>query len=231
MVEVRDAATVMLVRDGDAGMEVLMLMRNLNSDFVGGAYVFPGGAVDPHDRHQDLDPYCLGRTDEQASERLGIESGGLAFWVAAVRECFEEAGILLAYTADGEMVSLDDPEVESRFVAHRAAIDQKKRRLIEVCAEEDLKLAVDEGCARLLTVSRAAKRMQLRLTASDEGLEAVVTIDAEVGPWPPPNIEETFSWRVLSARVDTVALDLDGGAPSVRMTKSRLDPHVPSEAP
>lgn len=98
-------------------------------------------------------------------------------------------------------------------------------------AIEDLKLAVDEGCARLLTVSRAARRMQLRLTESDDGLEAVVSIDAEVGPWPPPDIEETFSWRVLSALVDTVALDLDGGAPSVRMTKARLDPPVPSEAP
>lgn len=96
-------------------------------------------------------------------------------------------------------------------------------------AIEDLKLAVDEGCARLLTV-RAARRMQLRLTESDYGLEAVVSIDAEVGPWPPPDIEETFSWRVLSALVDTVALDLDGGAPSVRMTKARLDPPVPSEA-
>ena len=98
-------------------------------------------------------------------------------------------------------------------------------------AIEDLKLAVDEGCARLLAVSRAATRLQLRLTTSDEGLEAAVSIDAEVGPWPPPNIEETFSWRVLSALVDSVALDLDGGAPSVRMTKSRFEPTVPSEAP
>ena len=98
-------------------------------------------------------------------------------------------------------------------------------------AIEDLKLAVDEGCARLLAVSRAATRLQLRLTISDEGLEAAVSIDAEAGPWPPPNIEETFSWRVLSALVDTVALDLDAGAPSVRMTKSRFGPSVPSEAP
>ncbi len=143
MVEVRDAATVMLVRDGDAGMEVLMLMRNVNSAFVGGAYVFPGGAVDPHDRHEDLDPYCIGRNDAEASERLGIESGGLAFWVAAVRECFEEAGLLLACDAAGDMVRLDDPAIESRFVEHRRAIDTKERRLIEVCAEEDLKLAVD----------------------------------------------------------------------------------------
>ena len=112
MVEVRDAATVMLVRDGDAGMEVLMLMRNLNSDFVGGAYVFPGGAVDPHDRHEDLSPYCLGRNDAEASERLGISSGCSRSGSRRYARCFEEAGILLAYNAEGDMVRLDDPAVE-----------------------------------------------------------------------------------------------------------------------
>ncbi len=60
-----------------------------------------------------------------------------------MRECFEEAGILLAYNADGEMVRLDDTAVEARFVSHRAAIDKKERRLIEVCDDERLKLAVD----------------------------------------------------------------------------------------
>ncbi|MEZ5184097.1 MAG: hypothetical protein R2702_19865, partial [Acidimicrobiales bacterium] len=88
-VELRDAATVLILRDGDEGLEVFMLKRNLNSDFVGGAYVFPGGAVDPHDRHVDLEPVCEGRTDADASRRLGIEGGGLAFWVAAIRESFE----------------------------------------------------------------------------------------------------------------------------------------------
>ncbi len=57
------------------GVEVFMLRRNLNSDFVGGAYVFPGGAVDDHDRHENLDPVCRGRSDAEASDatrhRLG----------------------------------------------------------------------------------------------------------------------------------------------------------------
>jgi 8-oxo-dGTP pyrophosphatase MutT (NUDIX family) len=50
MVTLRDAATVMLVRDGNDGLEVFMLRRNLNSDFVGGAYVFPGGAAHTKNR-------------------------------------------------------------------------------------------------------------------------------------------------------------------------------------
>src|SRR5438045_7366519 len=87
-IAVRDAATVMLVRDAANGgpLEVFMLRRNLNSDFVGGAYVFPGGAVDEADRHADLESICEGRSDDQASQLLQIDSGGLAYWVAAIRE-------------------------------------------------------------------------------------------------------------------------------------------------
>lgn len=142
-VPVRDAATVMLVRDGDDGLEVFMLRRNLQSDFVGGAYVFPGGGVDDHDRHDDLEAVCAGRSDAEASARLGVDRGGLAFWVAAIRESFEEAGVLLAYGPDGELVRLDEPEVQARIAGHREAVDRGERRLVEVCEQEGLRLAVD----------------------------------------------------------------------------------------
>src|SRR5690349_11031655 len=90
----RDAATVMLVRDGaprddvESLIEVFMLRRHLDSVFLGGAYVFPGGAVDDHDRHADLEAVCRGRTDVAASTMLGLDppEGGLAFWVAGIRE-------------------------------------------------------------------------------------------------------------------------------------------------
>ncbi|MEZ5178177.1 MAG: NUDIX domain-containing protein [Acidimicrobiales bacterium] len=142
-VELRDAATVLILRDGAAGLEVFMLRRNLNSDFVGGAHVFPGGAVDPEDRHVDLEPVCLGRSDADASRRLGIDAGGLAFWVAAIRESFEEAGVLLAYGPDGEVVDLDHLAGRDRWAEHRRAVDMGERRLIEVCEAEGLRLAVD----------------------------------------------------------------------------------------
>ena len=147
-VELRDAATVLILRDGEPDadgnvLEVFMLRRNLNSDFVGGAYVFPGGAVDPEDRHDDLGAVCEGRTDAEASSRLGIERGGLAFWVAAIRESFEEAGVLLAYHADGAVVRLDEPATVDRFAGHRNAVDSGQRRLVEICVEEGLRLAVD----------------------------------------------------------------------------------------
>lgn len=142
-VPLRDAATVLLVRDGLEGLEVFMLRRNLRSDFVGGAYVFPGGAVDPIDRAGALERWCRGRSDVEASARLGVDGGGLGFWVAAIRESFEESGYLLAYDDDGELVSLDDPAVAGRFVEHRRAVDRGERALVEVCEDEGLTLAVD----------------------------------------------------------------------------------------
>jgi len=96
-VVIRGAATVMLVRDGD-GLEVFVLRRTPRAVFGPGATVFPGGAVDPDD------VAALGRVigldDHDASEELGLTEGGLARRIAAVRECFEEAGILLAHAAD-----------------------------------------------------------------------------------------------------------------------------------
>lgn len=142
-VPVRDAATVMLVRDGDDGVEVFMLRRNLNSDFVGGAYVFPGGGVDPADGAPDVEPLCVGRTDTEASSLLGVDSGGLAFWVAAIRESFEEAGLLMAVDAAGEMLRFDDEDVNDRFVDHRRSVDAAERTLVDVAREEDLRLATD----------------------------------------------------------------------------------------
>ncbi len=84
----------MLVRDGSAGAEVFMLRRSHRLEFTPGAYVFPGGAVDPADTA--LVEYCTGRHEPSASRVLGLESGGLVYWVAAVRECFEECGVLFA---------------------------------------------------------------------------------------------------------------------------------------
>ena len=153
-IPLRDAATVMLVRDGvdgDGGpaVEVCMLRRNLNSDFVGGAYVFPGGSVDPADHGGAVEALCRGRTDAEASAALGLASGGLAFWVAALRECFEEAGVLVALPRHGSasdrgtLLDTSDPEVAGRFAAYRDAVNAGTLGLLDVCRREDLVLAAD----------------------------------------------------------------------------------------
>ena len=135
-VPARDAATIMLVRDASDGLEVCMLRRHLNSDFVGGAYVFPGGKVDEDDRSELAQTVCAGRTDAQASEILDVGSGGLAFFVAALRECFEEAGILLAYPAGatgGALYRPQDEAAESRLARFRVEVNAKRVGFLEAC--------------------------------------------------------------------------------------------------
>jgi 8-oxo-dGTP pyrophosphatase MutT (NUDIX family) len=88
----RDAATVVLLRDGDAGVETCLLQRSSQLDFVAGAHVFPGGALEA----EDVTVPVVGIADAVASAQAGVDQGGAAFWAAAVRECFEEAGVLPA---------------------------------------------------------------------------------------------------------------------------------------
>lgn len=140
-VPIRPAATIMLLRDGADGLEVFMQQRNHGSEFVAGLHVFPGGAVDPEDGESDIYERCVGRDDVDASERTGESSGGLAFWVAAIRETFEEAGLLLALKG-GSPLHFDDPTVAARFDEHRTEVDQGRRTLLSVCRSEELMLDV-----------------------------------------------------------------------------------------
>jgi len=84
---IRPAASVLVLRDGARGVEVLLMRRpeRGDNDFRSGACVFPGGVLDAADRQAWR--WCLGQDDAQASSRLGLEEGGLNYFVAALREC------------------------------------------------------------------------------------------------------------------------------------------------
>lgn len=178
-VPVRDAATVMLLRDGSDGLEVCMLQRNLKSDFVGGAYVFPGGGVDPEDADADLEQVFVGRTDADASRLVGVDRAGLAFWVAAIRESFEEAGVLLAVTEADRVVSFADPVVAARFEVHRADVDSGRRKLAAVCVDEGLRLDVGaiHYFSRWITPLGAPRRYDTRFFVAAAPEEQVALHD------------------------------------------------------
>jgi len=93
--------------DDRPDLHVFMVRRNPRSVFGPGAYVFPGGAVDPADSAEALTHRVIGLDDRSASARLGVASGGLRVWVAALRETFEEAGILLATPPSADATALD----------------------------------------------------------------------------------------------------------------------------
>lgn len=95
LVPILPAATVMLL-DNRPDLHVLMLRRTSRLVFAADNWVFPGGRVDPDDHAQDLDRMFTGLTDIEASGILDVPHGGLAWWLAACRETFEEAGLLLA---------------------------------------------------------------------------------------------------------------------------------------
>lgn len=126
----------MLVRDGPQGIEVLMLRRNLASTWVGGVHLFPGGAVDGADAAPSLADRA-DRNEIEASALLGVGSGGLAHFVAAIRECFEEAGVLLAHPRAGEEFSRG---WVGRLAAQRSRLNAGDITFAELCEEEDLLL-------------------------------------------------------------------------------------------
>ena len=134
----RPAATVILLRDGGPGIEVLMMRRVEASAFAGGAYVFPGGRLDAQDLDPALARRCLGLDEAQARSLLQTQEGALGYWIAAIRECFEESGLLLAQDAQGHPVTMN-PELE----AERAALIAQSTTLLEIIQRHDLQLVLD----------------------------------------------------------------------------------------
>jgi len=143
-VEARPAATVMLVRDATAGVEVFLMQRSAHGMF-GGLHVFPGGKVDPSDHAELWATNARGPDDVAASATLGLDAGGLSYWVACIRECFEEAGILLALGPDGETLRLHLPRVRARYETWRMRLNDGEADVLDaMCSEEKLRLATDQ---------------------------------------------------------------------------------------
>jgi 8-oxo-dGTP pyrophosphatase MutT (NUDIX family) len=146
------AATVMLVRDGAQGMEVFMVVRHQNSDVHAGALVFPGGRVDPED-------YDLARDAAFFPLPDGMDAATAALRVAAVRETFEECGVLLA-RARGEQGLIGAARLRDIDAAHRAAMSRGARTFGTMLVQENLVLAPEAMVyfANWITPERSAKR-------------------------------------------------------------------------
>lgn len=137
----RPAATVVLMREGADGPEVMMLQRTQGAAFLAGAYVFPGGALDATDGEARTLARVTGFSDAEANRLLGLQAGGLAYWVAAMRECFEEAGILLAHDESGRAVSPARVEQLARF---RAPLNAGELAFADFLERERLTLPAGE---------------------------------------------------------------------------------------
>ena len=129
----RPAATIVLMRDGTAGPEVLLMRRHRGSGFVPGAWVFPGGRVDTADSGPALYERIEGLPTDPSPDS--------DFWTAALRELFEETGVLLARDAQGTWAA--DATADRRLKGHRSALLEGTAAMLDVLEDLDLRLVAD----------------------------------------------------------------------------------------
>lgn len=212
----RDAATVVVIRGGDDGLEVFMLQRHLNSDFIGGAYVFPGGTVDAADRDQRL-VAAMTPPSEDLVRALGPDAS--AVLVCAIRETFEEAGILLARTAQGEPVRLTDDE--DAWSVRREALNARTATFADLVEETGIVLdpSLLRFWSRIVTPISAPKRYDARfflahMPDGQEPLHDDLETTASVWIRPSVAVEEGRAGRfqiIFPTRRTLEAIDAFGG--------------------
>lgn len=133
---IRPAATLAITRDSEEGLQVLLMQRTWDATFMPGFYVFPGGAVDEADPR--CAPYLTGGDDASVSHGMGLDAGGSHYMIAAIRESFEEAGVLLALDQEGNTLSPDHPAF-----ADRDSMVAGDQTLAALCHQHDLTLPMD----------------------------------------------------------------------------------------
>ena len=188
------AATILLLRDGEAGLEVFMVKRHHQIDFVAGALVFPGGKLEKGDSDPALAAHCDGGTDWTPQMR--------ALGAGAIREAFEESGILLARDArTGGFVTAERLE---QLQHYRPLLDKREAVLAEVLEKEGLRLALDQliHFAHWITPDNMPKRFDTHFflavsplghAGSHDGHESVDSI------WITPSgaISDRKKWNVI----------------------------------
>lgn len=165
--EPKPAATAVLVRNGERGPELLLLKRHRAAGFVPGAYVFPGGRVDD----EDSDPALV--------EMVGPVPRGAepAYWLAVVREVFEETGVLLACSTDG--VACLDAGSDPALARWRSALLDGDATLLDVMRAENLRPDISRMvyCSHWITPVAEPKRYDTRFFLAELPEACGATID------------------------------------------------------
>jgi len=188
------AATILIVRDAPAGLEVFMVKRHHQIDFVAGALVFPGGKVSK----SDFDAALTDHTDVVGDWNTEMRALG----AAAIREAFEESGILFAREAGSE--GLISAERAIALAHYRDALEKNEISLLDMLRAENLRLACDQlvRFAHWITPEMMPKRFDTHFflasaplghAGSHDGRESVDSI------WIGPNeaISDRKKWNVI----------------------------------
>ena len=202
---IRLAATVMLIRDTTDGLQVYMVKRPGKGAFPD-LHVFPGGKVDADDFAPDV---TADLDDAQASKTLGISAGGIRYWVAVVRECFEECGVLIVNQA-GAPLNRKGLMPEAQLADKRTQILSGELIFSEFLRNHDLTVA----CNRLayfshwLTPESAPRRFDTRffLAAMPSDQEATADTDETAGEhWIEPTqaleMHQQGHWQMIEPTI------------------------------
>lgn len=190
-VEPRLASAVMLLRDTPSGrgIEVFMVRRVIQSDFMPDVYVFPGGSVSKDDRAAELAEGICKPVTPSTADPEGRTAQGSGTRAAAIRELFEEAGVLLAYRAE-RLLAISEHEID-RFDTYRKAFHDRQGSLVEMAREEHLVLATDllDYFAHWITPEGMPKRFDTHFfltTAPTEQEAAHDHLETSEGIWISP---------------------------------------------
>jgi 8-oxo-dGTP pyrophosphatase MutT (NUDIX family) len=218
------SATIVLMREGHAALEVLLLRRVRTAGFVPGAFVFPGGRVDADDALAPLVDRLDGLTATRAAERLGLASDAdppaVAYYVAALREAFEETGLLVGRDRAGAPAPCAHEDATMRALLRKLRDDEV--RLPSVL--DRLGCRLDGGAVAYIghwiTPVVEPRRFDTRFFAAavPAGQEAVIH-------------EAELSEAVWLTPAEALELNVRGGLPMVFPTIRTLESLLPYRAP
>lgn len=156
----RPASTIVVIREQNAVLEILMLRRSTEVAAASGAHVFAGGAVDQVDHDVVRRGLVAGLEATTAARRLGLAAGARAYYCAALRELFEEAGLLVAVDARGRPLGA----THDRLDAWREELVTRRVRWPELLEREGLRLALGQMqyLAHWVTPERRRRRFDTR---------------------------------------------------------------------
>jgi len=164
LVPIKPAATVMLIADRP-DLQIFMLKRHAKTVFAGGMWVFPGGAVDPEDNQLELSHIDIDEAERLDNSLSELTRDNLPFYIAAIRESFEESGILFGFRNNEQhLIDLSDATMQAHFDSLRQKLNNQKTSFGDILKQEKLTPALSSlyPVARWITPLGSPKRFDAR---------------------------------------------------------------------